>query len=311
MRLSNVGRENKGDDSNIKDRKLPQQKTQSFKGEKKKQRNWFRRQFSGKMSKEYDPNSCEYSAAIAAAAFAVKALEELNIQEQKKIIEEHEKSFSRIKRTEDTTQVPDAGKISRRFSAEPSIKKEDVPEKAVPAIATEDTEVPEKDVGPTPSIKKASTADKQPDIPASKKPETVSPKPDLPYTKQPTSPSTNFRRQSSTKPGFEETEADVWEQAEFAKIKERYEKLGIRIGDWENKKKEKAKRKKDRTESELELRRAKALRHYRTEMERIEKIAGRARSQAEENRRNEEFKVKEKANRIRLTGKIPATCLCF
>lgn len=64
-------------------------------------------------------------------------------------------------------------------------------------------------------------------------------------------------------------------------------------------------------QSELERRRAKTMKHYRSEMENIDKIAGGARAQAEENRRNEEFKVKEKANKIRSTGKIPPTCLCF
>lgn len=63
-------------------------------------------------------------------------------------------------------------------------------------------------------------------------------------------------------------------------------------------------------QAELDKRRAKAMEHYRKELARIDSISGGVRSKAIENRRNEEFKVKEKANRIRLTGKVPGTCLC-
>lgn len=61
----------------------------------------------------------------------------------------------------------------------------------------------------------------------------------------------------------------------------------------------------------MDKRRAKAVKKYHSEITRIERIAEGARAQAEENRKNEEFKVKDKTNKIRTTGKIPATCLCF
>lgn len=64
-------------------------------------------------------------------------------------------------------------------------------------------------------------------------------------------------------------------------------------------------------QAELDKRRAKATHHYRSELERIDGIARGARSQAVENQRNEESKVKEKANKIRLTGNLPAACWCF
>lgn len=64
-------------------------------------------------------------------------------------------------------------------------------------------------------------------------------------------------------------------------------------------------------QAELDKRRAKAVQSYHSDIKRIEGIAGGARAQAEKNRKSEESKVKEKANRIRLTGKLPATCLCF
>lgn len=46
-------------------------------------------------------------------------------------------------------------------------------------------------------------------------------------------------------------------------------------------------------------------------MQNIGQIAVGARAQAEERKRNDELKAKEKANRIRTTGKIPKTCFCF
>lgn len=64
-------------------------------------------------------------------------------------------------------------------------------------------------------------------------------------------------------------------------------------------------------QSELERRRLIALGKFRTKMVYIDQIAGGARSQAEEKRKNEELKAKEKANAIRTTGKLPGICPCF
>lgn len=57
--------------------------------------------------------------------------------------------------------------------------------------------------------------------------------------------------------------------------------------------------------------RRKAIERYQSDIARIQEIAAGAREQAKDNRRNEEFKVKAKANKIRATGKLPPTCLCF
>ena len=64
-------------------------------------------------------------------------------------------------------------------------------------------------------------------------------------------------------------------------------------------------------QSEVERRRVKALEKFRTEMEYINQISGGAKTQAEERRKDEELKAKEKANIIRTTGKVPKTCLCL
>ncbi|XP_058193651.1 remorin 1.4 isoform X2 [Rhododendron vialii] len=334
VRFYGVGDENKEESNDNRDRSLQPQKIQSFKGEKKKSQTWLRRQFSRQTSQDFDSsNGCEYAAAVAAAAYAINLLEEFSIAEQKRKSEGADTSLTKIKsRTEDTsTRVREtgySGRISRRLSDKSvpvsAAKDEKIPEKALrPALSIkktasfadkplDTTAIPEKAVHPAPSIKKtASFADKPLDTTASRKPESVLPKIELPSAKPPAFQPTDFKRQSSTRPGIEETEADAWENAEMAKIEERYDKLSTTILDWESKKKAKAKRQRDKTESQLERRRAKAMKHYRSDMENIDKISGGARAQAEENRRNEEFKVKEKANKIRSTGKIPPTCLCF
>lgn len=50
---------------------------------------------------------------------------------------------------------------------------------------------------------------------------------------------------------------------------------------------------------------------YNGEMKYIDQVAGGARAQAEERRRNEVIKAKEKANVIRKTGEVPTKCFCF
>ncbi|XP_059309715.1 uncharacterized protein LOC132060820 [Lycium ferocissimum] len=114
----------------------------------------------------------------------------------------------------------------------------------------------------------------------------------------------------TTNPGTGNSKADIWEKEEMKKIKERYKKLNKVILDWESKKKKKAKRHLEQIEAKLDMRRAKTRQSFYSDIGRIENIAGGAKSQAEKNQANEELKAKEKANKIRSTGKIPATCLC-
>lgn len=64
-------------------------------------------------------------------------------------------------------------------------------------------------------------------------------------------------------------------------------------------------------QSESERKRAKALRKYQDKIKYIEEIATGAKAQADERRRNETLKAKEKANTIRTTGKLPGPCSCF
>jgi hypothetical protein len=64
-------------------------------------------------------------------------------------------------------------------------------------------------------------------------------------------------------------------------------------------------------QSDSERKRAKALEEYNDDMSRINKVAAASRLTAEDKRRNAETKVREKADKIRSTGKLPSTCPCF
>ncbi|KAL0355273.1 UNVERIFIED_CONTAM: hypothetical protein Sradi_3974200 [Sesamum radiatum] len=105
--------------------------------------------------------------------------------------------------------------------------------------------------------------------------------------------------------------ADAWEKAQIAKIRKRYEKMQSEILAWENEKKLREKQKMERKKGELELRKSRNLRHYYSKIARIDDIAGGARAQVDEKRRQEESVVKEKARRMRATGRVPVDCFCF
>ncbi|KAL6842377.1 hypothetical protein ACP4OV_027804 [Aristida adscensionis] len=109
-----------------------------------------------------------------------------------------------------------------------------------------------------------------------------------------------------------EAMAHAWEKEKLAKIKKQYNETMETITEWETEKKAKARRQKElKDESESETKRAKALVEYNEEMSRINKVATASRLTADEKRRKAETKVREKADRIRSTGKLPLTCGCF
>ncbi|XP_034672848.1 uncharacterized protein At3g61260 isoform X1 [Vitis riparia] len=240
-----------------------------------KVQNWFWRQFSPQMSKDYDSDDEEFATAVAAAAFAIYTLEEPNLQYQKRTRDGLETSMSRLKsRKEDTTglfgketQTPGEASIRRQMtnngnsleSAFPSSR----PSKASP-------------------VRSVSAA-----------------------------PRDQRQQGYSTSNRSVETKADAWEKAQITKIKKRNDNISSSILAWENEKKMRAKLIMERKKSELEQRKALNLQHYQIKIERIDQIAGGARAQLQEKRRNEESEVKHKAEMIRKTGKVPVRCFCF
>ncbi|XAR65513.1 hypothetical protein NMG60_11009659 [Bertholletia excelsa] len=124
-------------------------------------------------------------------------------------------------------------------------------------------------------------------------------------------PGDQRQRGSSTRRRSLEAKAEAWEKAALAKIRKRYEKIDSSILAWEKERKMEAKMKIERKKSELEMRKGLNLQHYNKKLARIDQIVVGARAQAEEKRRNAEYEVKERAKRIRSTGKAPFRCLCF
>ncbi|KAL3654286.1 hypothetical protein CASFOL_003967 [Castilleja foliolosa] len=272
------------------------------------------------MSLDYDSN--HNPAAIAAAAYAIQLLEESKPNRDRKetIYEDNEPIKSALKSSGETSKksFKDLDNYSKPSTSKRLPEKEPSLKKRISFADIDETDISNKpknsalekkkssEIAP-PSMRRPPTfADKQSNKIDSKKPEIV-----LPNTIRPITPPVETKMQNAIKPGHRDSQADAWEKEEMASINERYEKLRATIDNWETKKKRKAKRKIERTEAAIDKRRAKAMQSNRVEIRRIEGIAGGARAQAEKNKRKEEFKVKEKANKIRLTGKIPASCLCF
>ncbi|GER43787.1 remorin family protein [Striga asiatica] len=274
---------------------------------RKGSQSWLRRQFSRQTSSDNnDLSGADYQAAVAAAAYAIQSLDDLKSNDNNK--EATNKSLSKMKDKAEATITPLEPLKSALKSADETLRssfknpnqtsstnkktpeKEPSFKKRISFADNDETIIGEKpensEVGPT------FRADSK------KKPETIMPK-------------TNSVDLTAVKSGLRDYRADDWEKEEIAKIGERYVKLRATIDNWETKKKKNAKRKIQRAEAELDKKRAKAIQSNRDKITRIEAIARGAREQADENRKKEEFKAKEKANKIRLTGKIPATCFCF
>ncbi|KAK3222900.1 hypothetical protein Dsin_009925 [Dipteronia sinensis] len=364
MRFSSAGQVNTEELHSSKDQRIPTQRSLSFKTEKKRAQNWFRRQFSRNMSRDYDSEyQMEHVTAVAAAAYAIKSLQDSSMPDQKNTSEAPESFLTRLrsKKEDAPIQAREPGGVSKRLSISgENATSSSSADSKMPVYAAMD----EKKTGPqtikkrltfadydehlnspdttkskitpdpsTSSIKKTPTfvadehlnsqaADKTKSTraPSMKKTPTLSDElknstsggrpagPDVP----PPAPPTETRGQSSTRPGVNEKPADVWEKAELEKIKERHEKLNATILSWESKKKKKARSKLDKIElqSESEQKRIKALQKFRSDIEIIDQIAGGARAQAEERRKNKELKAKAKADTIRTTGKVPRTCCC-
>ncbi|CAM0958442.1 unnamed protein product [Alopecurus aequalis] len=106
--------------------------------------------------------------------------------------------------------------------------------------------------------------------------------------------------------------AAAWEMEKLAKIKKQYNETMQTVAEWEDEKKAKARRQKEsREQGGSESKRAKALEEYNEEMKRINKVAAASRLTAEEKKRSAEGKVRQKAAKIRSTGKLPRSCGCF
>ncbi|KAJ4975037.1 hypothetical protein NE237_008211 [Protea cynaroides] len=332
VRFSGVAQDSGQDPNSTRERGIPPQKTSSFKGDRKKQNNWFRRQFTSQTSRDYDSeDGGEYATVIAAAALAIKSLEEAELADKKNLKEGLGKfpTKAKSKKEEGVALQQDTSKISRRLTImepkedEPQnqdrenayVEKSERVDQRIPENAVTSEKKPEKAPSRVPTIKRAPTTTEQadtqprPNAPSMAKP--AQPKLIPPTMDKPTFPTTGGDewKGGSTRTG-PQSKADAWMEAEMEKIKTRSEKLNSTILSWEEEKKKKARRQLNRKESEVEQRRARALEQFRNEMTRIDQIVRGAKAQVEERQLNEELKAKEKVDKIRATGKVPSTGFC-
>ncbi|XP_068653940.1 remorin 1.4-like [Aristolochia californica] len=306
VRFSGLGQDSQ-DLSSTRERRIPPQKTQSFKTEKKTQ-NWFWRQ----MSRDADTSDdIEFKTAVAAAAFAIASLEEADqLNKQKRRVSSTGAVETSLDKTKTKKEEQSTAKTSRRLTIKEvkedsksstggaSMKKPEATDKKMAEKIPTTQKVPnypeEKEKG-TSSMKHISAKDTRP----------------FPDTKPTTPISSNQQKESSKEKGKMVTQADTWERIKLTKIQKSYEKVKSSILSWEGERKAKARRQLDKRERELETKRANASHEYHMEIARIEKIAAEARAVAEEKKRKDEKKTKEKAMRFRSTGKPPVTCFFF
>ncbi|KAG7947043.1 hypothetical protein I3843_14G073900 [Carya illinoinensis] len=190
LRLSGVHKEKTEEAGSNRDRRIPIQKSQSFK--EKKSQNWLQRQFSRQMCGEYpSDNGIERAAAVAAVAFAIKRLEETHFPDPKKTSKRPETSLTAIKsiKEDKTSLAVEPGRTSKRFAALEKLNPETTPPKSEPPVTFKPTLPPNE-------IQRQSSS-------------------------KPGTPTTVTRQQSSTGSVIEETKADAWEKAESARIKDR------------------------------------------------------------------------------------------
>ncbi|GMJ05786.1 hypothetical protein like AT5G61280 [Hibiscus trionum] len=110
---------------------------------------------------------------------------------------------------------------------------------------------------------------------------------------------------------YAQEKADAWEKAEMEKLNKRCEDMKASILAWENQRKLRAKVKMDRKKKELEQKIKITQKLYQAKIAIIDHIAGGARAEADEKRRKDELKIKQKARKIRGSGKVPVSCFCF
>ncbi|PUZ42234.1 hypothetical protein GQ55_9G567800 [Panicum hallii var. hallii] len=275
---------------------------------------------------EYD---AAFAATIAAAAFAIAAQEEKLATQKKPIpIEAVPPALSPVKRAESMKRPGGGSKISRWFSGKEPVEDDDdgpvnvsvrrplKPAPGKPEDIAPDHKVTPKMLETSMSVKKGSgSSNKAADRKGSEKFEQQQAIQKVPSTVRPAT-SYHSRRNGEgtagvTATGGTGTKAEEWEKAKLARVREEYEKMIETIAEWETEKKVKARRQKEQKETELDKKRAKALEEYNQEMTRINKVAGGARSMAEERKYNDEKKIREKAYKIQSTGKLPRTCACF
>ncbi|KAL5096117.1 hypothetical protein RYX36_000444, partial [Vicia faba] len=102
----------------------------------------------------------------------------------------------------------------------------------------------------------------------------------------------------------DKAKAEAWEKAKLQRIQKRYEKMKLQILSWEGEKRIQAKIQMERKKNEMDHQRENVIEHYKRKIARLDMIGQRAIKELEDQRRKQELKVKEKANKIKKTGRV-------
>ncbi|KAJ0049422.1 hypothetical protein Pint_16188 [Pistacia integerrima] len=262
----------------------PFQQLDSFMGDYlgNKVQDWLQKQFPGPIKDDYDPKQSELAVAVAAAAYSICTLEEAETRHRRKVREELELSRTKSKSVkEDTiTRLPSSDRLTRGLSSKDQRKAGETSFRNLAEVERKQHEsaIPISRPSHSSTVRTMSTAER------------------------------NQKQQARHK--NVETRADAWEKEQIEKMNKRYEKMRSSILAWENERKMQTKLKMEKKKIELEHKRVLNQQHYQNKIARIERIAGGAKAQVEEERRNKEHEIKQKARMIRSKGKFPVTCFC-
>ncbi|CAN1137953.1 SWR1-complex protein 4 [Linum perenne] len=250
----------------------------SFDGDNKMQRSWFH----GQDNYEYDPKEMEYSAAVAAAAFAISSREEAEADYGRKIKVERQRLMGRAKSIKE-------GPITRLGSFRSlSIKEERDPgESSNRTQGNQDQRVQQQESG----------------FPAKR--------PSLSSSTMKPEQGKQYQRTHSMRREADVSGPDSWEKAQLRKINTRYEKMKSKVVAWEEAKKMKAKLHMERKRNELEMRTTRNMQHYQSKLVRIDMIASGVKEQLDEKRRKEEAQVKERVRHGGPNGRGSSMNSCF
>ncbi|KAM6593936.1 hypothetical protein CsatA_001639 [Cannabis sativa] len=273
VKISGPGPEKQEQSKGIKREPPSFQLTRSPKEDKELPRRPSEREYFSSKMKDNSERDIDYATAVAAAAFAVHSIDQVESQHQRRKKESLDTSRTgenKGRNSEITAEMPSSSKATKLLSNK--------------------------------EAKSAGEASRKRSVSLENK------------VSQRVSPGTpSSHTQKGVSPGIKgmERKPDSWEIAQMRRVQERYEKTKHAILSWENERKMQAKAKMEKRKILLEQKRAQTIQHYQNKIARIEKIAGGARAQLEEKRKNEELSVKEKARKIKSGGKVPVRYFCF
>ncbi|VFQ92249.1 unnamed protein product [Cuscuta campestris] len=238
------------------------------------------------MRRAKEEENAGYATAVAAAAYAIKTDQGSSRDDEGRGGIRKEKTISLRSATLNNN--------NNKSTIKPAAPGKDLEPGEIAKSIRRNPTLADQMSGRTPSIKPA------PEIQASA--------PAIPPNRQ---PSLRQTTPTPTTTAGVETKADIWEQEEMKKIKERYNEVISTTYTWEHTKKKKSNDNLEKIEKKLEARKAKAKADHKKRIREIEDASKKAKDWAKKKKENEERKVRDKADKYRRTGKAPSTFWCF